>query len=127
MGYRDVFQKNLPYYMGRANMNQVELAKAVGVTKTTVHYWLTGKAFPRIDIMQEIADALGCSTDDLLSEETGLHESKLDIGEYVMARTDYDIVFENLWSLASDSSKRVTIALLKQLLAEDDRRDLEVK
>lgn len=70
MGSREVFKKNLPYYMARADMNQSELAKAVGRTKSTVTCWIQGKAYPRIDVIQSIADALGCTTDDLMLDKS---------------------------------------------------------
>lgn len=66
MTNRDAFKKKLPAYMKRAHMNQRELSKAVGVSESTVHCWVNGKSFPRIDVIQKIADVLGCSTDDLL-------------------------------------------------------------
>lgn len=70
MSNRETFRKRLPVYMKRANINQRELSKAVGVSESTVHCWVTGKSFPRIDIIQKIADVLGCSTDDLLVSRT---------------------------------------------------------
>lgn len=70
MTNREAFKKLLPKYMSKVNMNQRELAKAVCMSESTVHCWLTGKAFPRIDVIQRIADVLGCSTDDLLVTQT---------------------------------------------------------
>ena len=66
MTNREAFVKLLPLYMKRAGTNQRELAKAVGKSESTVHCWVNGKAFPRIDMIQKIADVLGCTTDDLL-------------------------------------------------------------
>ena len=68
MTQRDIFKKQLPYYMNLARMNQAELAAAMKVTKATVSCWVSGRAFPRIDKIQRIADVLGCTTDDLLKE-----------------------------------------------------------
>lgn len=70
MTNREAFRKLLPKYMSKNNMNNRELAKAVGMSESTVHCWLTGKAFPRIDVIQKIADVLNCSTDDLLVTQT---------------------------------------------------------
>lgn len=68
MGTKENFRANLPYYMKRAGMNQVELSKAVGKSESSISLWLSGGAFPRIDTIQKIADALGCRTDDLIVE-----------------------------------------------------------
>ena len=71
MTNREAFKKALPYYMSKANMNQRELAKAVGMSESIVHCWIAGKAFPRIDVLQKIADVLGCATDDLIATSSG--------------------------------------------------------
>lgn len=68
MSGRDTFKKNLPYYMNLAGLNQIELAKAVNVSKSTVSTWLSGRSYPRIDVIQKCADVLGCDTDDLVAE-----------------------------------------------------------
>ena len=70
MATREEFKKNLPYYMDLAGVNQVELAKAVGVSKSTVSTWLSGRSYPRIDVIQKTADVLNCTTDDLVTENT---------------------------------------------------------
>lgn len=64
---RDLFRENLAFFMKRAKMNQSQLAKELGVSKATVSCWLSGKAFPRIDTMQEIADCLNCTVSQLTS------------------------------------------------------------
>lgn len=69
MDKRQIFKRELPKYMERAGMKQIDLAKALGMSKSTVHCWITGKAFPEIDTIQRIADVLGCATDDLIVEK----------------------------------------------------------
>ena len=71
MDTKEIFRTRLPYYMKRAGMNQVELAKAVDKSEASVSLWLSGGAFPRIGTIQKIADVLGCETDDLLVAGTG--------------------------------------------------------
>lgn len=68
MGTKENFRANLPYYMKRAGMNQIDLAKAIGKSEASVSLWIAGKAFPRIDTIQKIADVVGCRTDDLIVE-----------------------------------------------------------
>ena len=122
MTKREIFQKTLPYYMARADVNQAELAKAVGVTKSTVHYWLSGKAYPRVDVVQKIADALGCMTDDLIVEERmpyGRPGRRVDpeIMAILKAEFDYDKQIRDLWETAPTWVKRVTITTMKALLS----------
>lgn len=123
MTNREVFYKMLPYFMGKANVNQTELAAAAGVTRSTVHYWLTGKSFPRIDVIQKIADRLGCKTDDLLVEtETTPHAPRRridpEIRRIVEAELDYNQQMQDLWDNAPDWVKRVAISTLRSLMNE---------
>lgn len=123
MTNREVFYKMLPYFMGKANVNQAELASATGVTRSTVHYWLTGKSFPRIDVIQRIADRLGCKTDDLLVEtEITPHAPRRridpEIRKIVEAEFDYNQQMQNLWDNAPDWVKRVALSTLRSLMNE---------
>ena len=108
MNNKEVFWKALPYYMKLANMNQVELGKAVGVSKSTVHYWITRKSFPEMETIQRIADVLGCRTDDLLVEQPANNRTSSE-----------DIELQRLWPVSSDQAKRTAIAVLKQFLKEE--------
>ena len=86
---KEVFWTVLPRFMTIAGKNQTELAKDVGVSKSTVNCWIKRKSFPEIDTVQRIADALGCKTDDLLVE---LPEDKAHGAE--------DLQMQKLWPLA---------------------------
>jgi len=67
---RDIFKEKLSLYMKKANMNQSQLAKDLGVSKATVSCWLSGKTFPRIDTVQNIADCLNCTVGQLTVSHT---------------------------------------------------------
>ena len=49
-------------------MTQAELAKVLGVDQSAVHLWENGIG-PKRSRLPEIADALKCSTDELLRRE----------------------------------------------------------
>lgn len=133
MTNRELFPLKLKTYMDLARINQTDLADAVGVSKSTVHCWLTGKAFPRIDVIQRIADTLGCKTDDLLikNKMSMSSEIRLPFGspafEAVAARIaaldaknrsslapdDEELI--QLWTNASDTAKQAALAVLKAM------------
>lgn len=48
-------------------ISQDELAKLLGVTRSTVAMWETGKSFPRADMLPQLAKILGCTIDDLFA------------------------------------------------------------
>lgn len=47
-------------------LSQEKLARLVGVAKTRVSEWETGKVVPLSTTLKKIADALGCSVNDLI-------------------------------------------------------------
>lgn len=61
------------------NMNQVEFAKALGVTKQCVSNWENDNVVPSIEMLCKIANFFGVSTDYLLgrSERRVIEVSKL--------------------------------------------------
>lgn len=49
-----------------AGLTQNQLAAAMGVNRTAISKWETGKALPRTDKLKSLAKALNCSIDELL-------------------------------------------------------------
>ena len=52
-----------------ASLTQVEAAKLLGIRRTAVSMWESGKSSPRSDMLPKIATLYGCSIDDLLIGE----------------------------------------------------------
>ena len=52
-------------------VTQEALAQMVGVNRSAVAKWETGKAFPRLETLVKIAAALSCHGDDLLVDFSG--------------------------------------------------------
>ena len=70
---KEVFAKNLNYYMTKTNKNQKEMAAIVGVSAPTFNEWLKGKKFPRIDKVEKLAQYFGILKSDLIEEKTTEH------------------------------------------------------
>ena len=66
---KEVFAKNLRYYMDRKGITQKELAEIVGVSAPTVNEWLKAKKYPRIDKIEILADYFGILKSDLIEEK----------------------------------------------------------
>lgn len=47
-------------------LTQIEIAKELEVSHTTVSMWETGAALPRAGKLIKLADILGCTVDELL-------------------------------------------------------------
>ena len=112
---KEVFWTVLPRMMDIAGLNQTELAKAVGVSKSTVNCWIKRKSFPEIETIQKIAEALNCRTDDLL---IAIPEN------YAHAAEDYQL--KKLWPYAPLHAKRAAIAVLLQLMKDEEEEVLGI-
>lgn len=70
---KEVFAKNLRYYMESRGKNQKELAEIVGVSAPTMNEWLKAKKYPRIDKIEILAKYFGILKSDLIEEKTVEH------------------------------------------------------
>jgi transcriptional regulator with XRE-family HTH domain len=52
-----------------AGLTQDKLGARVGVRQSTVAMWETGASTPRSVILPKLAEALGCSIDDLFNSD----------------------------------------------------------
>lgn len=50
-------------------MSQVELAYKLGVSQTAICKWESDKSNPKTARLRDVADALGCTVDELLRKE----------------------------------------------------------
>lgn len=108
MDKREIFKRVLPKYMDRAGMRQIDLAKALGKSKSTVHCWIKGKSFPEIDTIQKIADVLGCETDDLLIETVTFKIVGYSDEKQTKEMNDY-------WFRLNGKNKKAVLDLMKAL------------
>lgn len=60
------------------NLTQEELAEKIFVTRTAVSKWESGKGYPNIDSLKEIANFFGVTIDALLSSEEVLTIAEAD-------------------------------------------------
>ena len=63
------FSEKLKKYRIDNNLTQDELAKILHVSRQAISKYETGRAYPSIDILQNIAELLNVSVDDLLSKK----------------------------------------------------------
>lgn len=66
---KEVFAKNLRYYMEREGLTQKELSDVVGVSAPTFSDWINGKIYPRIDKIERLADYFGVLKSDLIEQK----------------------------------------------------------
>ena len=82
IGNKEIFAKNLIYYLSLCGKEQKEVAKVIGVPKSTFNEWAKGKRYPRIDKIEMLANYFGIKKSDLIEdkkrtpEEQGLSEGE---------------------------------------------------
>lgn len=115
---KEVFSRNLRYYIDRAGVSQKELANIIGVSAPTVNDWCSGKKFPRIDRVELLAAYFGILKSDLIEDKNkvsletkkepaisdGLSDTKRELMDYV--------------SELSDTEAAVLLASLKSALGK---------
>ena len=92
---REVFSNNLRYYLAQSGKSQKELAEIIGVSAPTMHEWVNGKKFPRIDKIEKLADFFGVLKSDLIEDKEksppqsdGLTENQKILMEFVRSVPD---------------------------------------
>ena len=69
IGNKQIFAKNLVYYIERSGRSQKELAEVVGVAASTFNDWCKAKKYPRIDKIEILANYFGILKSDLIEEK----------------------------------------------------------
>lgn len=96
IGNKETMAKNLKYYVERSGKMQIEIAEAVGVTKSAFTGWIKGKKYPRIDKIELLANYFGIQKSDLIEEKLTDDEKKDNdvlVDFIVKARMDQDIMY----------------------------------
>lgn len=70
LGNKQVFAKNLQYYMDMHSVTRNDLCEALGVKYTTLTDWINAKTYPRIDKIELMARYFGISKSDLVEDRT---------------------------------------------------------
>lgn len=116
---KEVFAKNLRYYMESMGKNQKELAEIVGVSAPTMNDWIKGKKYPRIDKIEILANYFGILKSDLIEEKTDEHrvmqKKNNAISDIVLRmQTDEDFLsaVESLYEMDSEKLSSL-LAFLK--------------
>ena len=69
LGNREVFSRNLNYYMNLYDKTRREVAADLNISYTTFTSWLNGTNYPRIDKIERLANYFHINKADLIEDK----------------------------------------------------------
>lgn len=116
LGNKEIFAKNLTYYVERSGKTQKEMCDILDIKPTTFNDWVKAKKYPRIDKIELLANYFGIKKSDLIEEKLTEEKEKDNdtlASIIVRMRTDkkFSSVVETIYNM--DPSK---IDGVKQML-----------
>ena len=118
IGNKEIFARNLAYYVGRSGKQQKELAEIVGVSTSTFNDWMKGKKYPRIGKIERLAEYFGILKSDLIEDKS--KDKKEESPESILHNIAkaFGVTLEELVELGQDEKKQQLISLAKSLTDE---------
>lgn len=84
LGNKEIFSRNLKRHLDKSGKLQKEVAKAVGVSTGTFCDWVKGRAYPRMDKVQLLAEYFGIKMSDLVEDENVRTETVSDKEQLIL-------------------------------------------
>lgn len=97
LGNKEIFAKNLNYYIDRSGKDRRQLAEIWKVPYSTLTGWVNAQKYPRIDKIEMMADYFGILKSDLIEDKmTEEKEKDNDILADIIVRMRTDEEFSSL-------------------------------
>ena len=113
--YKQKIAENIAALLKEKGYSQQDLADALGVNKSTVSAWVSGKKTPRMDKVEDMAALFHCTITDFLGytlpEETDDFRDRM--------KEEYGVLFD-LIDKASDHQRELVEDLLRAFIAKDE-------
>lgn len=106
LGNKEIFSRNLNRYVAKSGENQKDIAKAIGVSAGTFCDWMKGRAYPRMDKVQLLADYFGIKKSDLV-EDVNVSKETISNQEQIVL---------DLFHKVPDDKKEILIKIIQAAL-----------
>lgn len=70
IGNKEIFARNLAFYIERSGKTQKDLSLEWGIATSTINNWVMGKKYPRMDKVEMMANYFGILKSDLIEDKT---------------------------------------------------------
>ena len=114
IGNKEIFAKNLSFYLNRCGKDQKEVAEIVGVAPSTFNEWVKAKKYPRIDKIEILANYFGIQKSDLIEDKkikSPPEEPKLSEGERMLI---------DLFRLVPEDKQQMVLQMIRVALGNQE-------
>ena len=116
---RQIFANHLNIIMDRRGINQIDIARELDITTATVSNWCNGIKYPRIDVMQRLADYLGVNLSALISEDGLKDLDDLERLEALHQNPELGLLFDRSRKMSSEDIQFM-LQIADRILKERD-------
>ena len=81
LGNKITMSNNLKRYLKINNITRSQLSESLGISYSTISDWVNGKAYPRIDKIEMMANYFGINKSDLVEDKE--NQKEIDIANMV--------------------------------------------
>ncbi|HEL1582786.1 TPA: helix-turn-helix transcriptional regulator [Streptococcus suis] len=119
---KDIFSKNLKYYMDKKGVDRNQLCSDLDLKYTTVRDWIKGITYPRIGKIELLANYFGINKSDLIEEKSTIPSSSIPLPNFDPRQA---ILMSN-YSKLNDTRKNKLLATSETLLAEEQGKIMDI-
>jgi transcriptional regulator with XRE-family HTH domain len=100
---KQIFAKNLNKYMSLNGKRQIDVARDLGIEKTTLNMWCNGNSIPSVWRMQRLADYFKIKKSDLLDDVEEEKPVCTDCSKENQTDSVLKILYQQIQLLAEES------------------------
>ncbi|HFI0556804.1 TPA: XRE family transcriptional regulator [Streptococcus suis] len=119
---KDIFSKNLKYYMDKKGVDRNQLCSDLDLKYTTVRDWIKGITYPRIGKIELLANYFGINKSDLIEEKSTIPSSSIPLPNFDPRQA---ILLSN-YSKLNETRKNKLLATSETLLAEEQGKVIDI-
>ncbi len=115
-GNKKIFSENLKYYMTLNNKDRSKLRDDLKINYSTIRDWTNGRAYPRIDKIEMLANYFGIQKSDLIEKK-----------DNVVTTIEKDVkLTEQITNLAKNEIEKELLIKITMLSNENQNKLLEL-
>jgi transcriptional regulator with XRE-family HTH domain len=103
LGNKEIFSRNLNRYLRLSGKTQKEVAAAVDISTGTFCDWTKGRAYPRMDKVQKLAEYFGIRMSDLVEN--------VNIGKETISNQEQEIF--DLFHKVPEEKRELVLSMIR--------------